>query len=66
MLSINTLMRASAERKARLDKQARDKFLFNEYPKFADIKDFADYFKITVNEAILSITKGRVLVDMGL
>jgi len=64
-LSIGTLIKAQEQKAKRLAIQERAKFLYNEYIGFSDIKEFAEYFEMSVREAIDEITLGRRLVVAG-
>ena len=66
MLSIRQVMQASEQRAKRLARQEKCKFLYHEYFKFEDIKDFAKYFAMDLDQAIYAITQGRVLTEKGL
>ena len=65
MLTIRQVMRAGQERAARLAKRERALFYWNEYMNFENIKDFAEYFSMTVDDAITAVTFGRRVNEEG-
>ena len=64
-LKIGTLIKAQDERRKREAIQDRAKFLYYEYIGFSNIKEFAEYFEMSVREAIDEITLGRRLAVAG-
>ncbi len=66
MLTIRQITQANAQRHARLQVEDRAKFLYNEYIGFESLKEFADFFSLTLDGAIAEITLGRRLEEKGL
>ncbi len=66
MLTIRQITQASEQKHARLQKQDRAKFLYNEYIGFESLKTFAEFFSLTLDGAIAEITLGRRLEEKGL
>ncbi len=65
-LTIGSLMKAQAQREARERLQERAKFLYEEYIKFDDLKEFSEYFDLSTAQAMDEITLGRRLIEKGL
>ncbi len=63
MCNTTTYRRANEEREKKYD---RLKFLYLEYVNnFLTIKGFAEYFGLTLDDAIESVTAGRRLIEAG-